>query len=43
MTTISPTDIVKFDRSENFGLWQRVKAMLVQQGLMKALSGKQSE
>ena len=31
-------DVVKFDGSRNFGLWQRkVKDLLVQQGMMKAL------
>ena len=35
-------DVVKFDGSGNFGLWQRrVKDLLVQQGMMKALYGKQ--
>ena len=35
---------MKFDGSGNFGLWQRsVKDVLVQQGLVKALSGKQLE
>ena len=42
MVTISPANIVKFDGSGNFRLWQRmVKDVLVQQGLVKALSGKQ--
>ena len=44
MVAISPANIVKFDGSENFGLWQRrVKDVLVQQGLVKALIGKQLE
>ena len=39
-----PMNIVKFDGSGNFKLWQkRVKDVLVQQGLVKALSGKQLE
>ena len=40
MSRISSTkfDIVKFDGSKNFGLWQRrVKDLLVQQGMVKAL------
>ena len=37
-------DVVKFDRFGNFGLWQRrVKDLLVQQGMVKALYGKQPE
>ena len=37
-------DVVKFDGSGNFGLWQmRVKDLLMQQGMMKALYGKQPE
>ena len=37
-------DVVKFDGSGNFGLWQRrVKDLLVQQGMMKALYEKQPE
>ena len=44
MVAISPMNIVKFDGSENFELWlRRVKDVLVQQGLVKALSGKQPE
>ena len=44
MATISSANIVKFDGSENFGLWKRrVKDVLVQQGLVKELSGKQLE
>ena len=39
--SIAKVDIVKFDRTGNFGLWQRrVKDLLVQQGLVKALYGK---
>ena len=35
-------DVVKFDGSGNFGLWQRrVKDLLVQQGMVKAVYGKQ--
>ena len=42
MAAISLVNIVKFDGSGNFRLWQRrVKDVLVQQGLVKALSGKQ--
>ena len=37
-------DIVKFDGSGNFGLWlRRVKDLSVQQGMVKALYGKQPE
>ncbi|WJZ90856.1 hypothetical protein VitviT2T_009973 [Vitis vinifera] len=37
-------DVVKFDGSGNFGLWQkRVKDLLVQQGMVKALYRKQPE
>ena len=46
MSRISSTkfDIVKFDGSKNFGLWQRrVKDLLVQQGMVKALYRKQPE
>ena len=44
MGAISLMNIVKFDGSKNFGLWQRrVKDVLVEQGLVKALSGKQLE
>ena len=44
MVAISPASIVKFDGSGNFGLWQgRVKDVLVQQDLVKALIGKQPE
>ena len=39
-TSVSKFDVVKFDGTGNFGLWQqRVKDLLVQQGLSKALSG----
>ena len=39
--SIAKVDIVKFDGTGNFGLWQRrVKDLLVQQGLVKALYGK---
>ena len=44
MSGISSTkfDVVKFDGSGNFGLWQRrVKDLLVQQSMMKALYEKQ--
>ena len=46
MSGISPTkfDVVKFDGSGNFGLWQRrVKDLLMQQGMMKALYEKKPE
>nr|CAN60569.1 hypothetical protein VITISV_000226 [Vitis vinifera] len=37
-------DVVKFNGSGNFGLWQRrVKDLLVQQGMVKALYEKQPE
>ena len=37
-------DIVKFDGYENFELWQRrVKDLLLQEGMVKALSKKQLE
>ena len=37
-------DLMKFDGTGNFGLWQRrVKDLLVQQGMVKALYGKQPE
>jgi hypothetical protein len=37
-------DVEKFNGKGNFGLWQkRVKALLVQQGLHKALQGKKSK
>ena len=33
-------DIEKFDRNQNFGLWQvKMKAILVQHGVQKALDG----
>ncbi|KAL9270861.1 Retrovirus-related Pol polyprotein from transposon TNT 1-94-like protein [Drosera capensis] len=39
--TVSKFDVVKFDGTGNFGLWQqRVKDLLVQQGLVKALRKK---
>ena len=39
--SIAKLDVVKFDGTGNFGLWQRrVKDLLVQQGLVKALYGK---
>ena len=39
--SISKVDVVKFDGTSNFGLWQRrVKDLLVQQGLVKALYGR---
>ena len=46
MSGISSTklNMVKFNGSGNFGLWQRkVKDLLVQQGMVKALYGKQPE
>uniref|UniRef100_A0A2N9IVL8 Retrotransposon Copia-like N-terminal domain-containing protein n=1 Tax=Fagus sylvatica TaxID=28930 RepID=A0A2N9IVL8_FAGSY len=40
-TSIATVGLVKFDGTGNFGLWQRrVKDLLVQQGLVKALYGK---
>jgi hypothetical protein len=37
-------DVMKFDGSGNFGLWQRhVKDLLVQQGVVKALYGMKPE
>ena len=37
-TSVSKFDVMKFDGTGNFGLWQqRVKDVLVQQGLVKAL------
>jgi hypothetical protein len=37
-TSSAKFDVMKFDGSENFGLWQRrVKDLLVQQGMVKAL------
>ena len=39
--SIAKVDVVNFDETGNFGLWQRrVKDLLVQQGLVKALYGK---
>jgi hypothetical protein len=39
-TFFAKFDVMKFDGSENFELWQRhVKDLLVQQGMMKALYG----
>jgi hypothetical protein len=39
--SIATVGLVKFDKTGNFGLWQRrVKDLLVQQGLVKALYGK---
>ena len=36
--SIAMVDIVKFDRTSNFGLWQRrEKDLLVQQGMVNAL------
>ena len=44
MAAISPANIVKFDGFGNFGLWQRrVKDVLVQQGLVKALTTRRNE
>lgn len=38
---VAKYDVVKFNGIENFGLWlQRVKDLLVQGGLVKALYGK---
>jgi hypothetical protein len=39
--SIATVDLVKFDETDNFGLWQRrVQDLLVQQGLVQALYGK---
>ena len=39
--SMAKVDIVKFDGTSNFRLWQRrVKDLMVQQGLVKALNGK---
>jgi len=39
--SIAKVDIVEFDETGNFGLWQkRMKDLLVQQSLVKALYGK---
>ena len=39
--SIATVGLVKFDETGNFGLWQRrVKDLLMQQGLVKALYGK---
>jgi hypothetical protein len=39
--SFATVDLVKFDGTGNFGLWQRrVQDLLVQQGLVKALYGK---
>ena len=44
MVAISLANIMKFEGSDNFGLWhKRVKDVLVQQGLVKVLTGKQPE
>ena len=44
MATISLANIVKFNESQDFELWQkRVKDVLVLEGLVKALTGKQPE
>lgn len=38
---VAKYDVVKFNGTENFELWlRRVKDLLVQQGLVKALYGK---
>ena len=40
-TSIATVDLIKFDGTGNFGLWQRrVQDLLVQQGLVKTLYGK---
>jgi hypothetical protein len=37
-TSSAKINVMKFDGSENFGLWQRsVKDLLVQQGMVKVL------
>jgi hypothetical protein len=43
-TSSAKFDVMKFDGSRNFGLWQRrVKDLLVQQGMVKALYGTKLE
>jgi hypothetical protein len=43
-TSFAKFDVMKFDGSRNFGLWQkRVKDLLVQQGMVKALYGTKPE
>ena len=43
-TSSAKFDLIKFDRSSNFGLWQRhVKDLLVQQGMVKTLYGMKLE
>ena len=43
-TSSAKFNVIKFDGSENFGLWQRrVKDLLVQQGMIKALYGSKPE
>lgn len=43
-SSIAKFNVMKFDGFENFGLWQRrVKDLLAQQGMVKALSGKKPE
>jgi hypothetical protein len=43
-TSSAKFDVMKFDGSGNFGLWQRrVKDLLVQQGMVKALYGTKPE
>jgi hypothetical protein len=43
-TSSAKFDLMKFDGSGNFGLWQRrVKDLLVQQGMAKALYGTKPE
>ena len=43
-TSSAKFDVMKFDGSENFGLWQRcVKDLLVQQRIVKALYGSKPE
>ena len=43
-TSFAKFDVMKFDGSGNFGLWQRrVNNLLVQQGMVKALYGTKLE
>jgi hypothetical protein len=43
-TSSAKFDVMKFDGSNNFGLWQRsVKDLLVQQEMVKALYGTKPE
>ena len=44
ISTSAKFDVMRFDGTGNFGLWQRrVKDLLVQQGMVKALGEKPKE